>query len=208
MQAVAVEMAKKIAEELMSTQVKLFQDEMKKMQDEMSKLKEELSKKVDDAISGKNDTSDKNEANKDAASDIGAGEHAHGKGIYSHMSFDYGQIMKGSTLHTPSVNIGKPPHFDGTRYTDWSYKMKMHLIAARLWEVVDVGVMIPTDEDREITPEEVHNLHQNAQAVALLVSSLAPDEFRKVNGMESAKQIWDTLKVSFEGDKSVRKGNI
>ena len=54
----------------------------------------------------------------------------------------------------------------------------------------------------------MHNLHQNAQAVALLVSSLALDEFRKVNGMESAKQIWDTLKVSFEGDRSVRKGNI
>ena len=46
------------------------------------------------------------------------------------------------------------------------------------------------------------------KAVASLVSSLAPDEFRKVNGMESAKQIWDTLKVSFERDKSVRKGNI
>ena len=54
-------------------------------------------------------------------------------------------------------------------------------------EVVDVVVMIPTDEDREITLEEVHNLHQNAQTVALLVSSLGPDEFRKVNGMESAK---------------------
>ena len=62
--------------------------------------------------------------------------------------------------------------------------MKMHLIAARLWEVMDVGVMIPTDEDREITPKEVHNLHQNAQAVALLVSSLSPDEFRKVNGIK------------------------
>ena len=34
MQAVAAEMAKKIAEELMSTQAKIFQDEMKKMQDE------------------------------------------------------------------------------------------------------------------------------------------------------------------------------
>ena len=34
MQAVAVEMAKKIAEELMSAQDKLFQDEIKKMQDE------------------------------------------------------------------------------------------------------------------------------------------------------------------------------
>ena len=139
MQADAVEMAKKIAEELMAAQVKLFQDEMKKMQDEMSKMKKELSKKVDDAISGKNDTSDKNEASKDAASDIGAGEHARGKGIYSNMGFDYGQLIKGSTLLTPSVNIGKPPHFDGTRYTDWSYKMKMHLIAqnfGKLWMLV------------------------------------------------------------------------
>ena len=126
MQANALEMAKKIAEELMAAQVKFFQDEMKKMQDEMSKMKEELSKKDDDAISGKN------EANKDAANDIGAGEHAHEKGIYSNMNFDYGQLIKGSPLHTPSINISKPPHFDGTRYTDWSYKMKMHLIATRL----------------------------------------------------------------------------
>ena len=67
--------------------------------------------------------------------------------------------------------------------------MKMHLITARLWKVVDVGVMIPTNEDREINPKEVHNLHQNAQAVALLASSLSPDEFRRVNGMKSVKQI-------------------
>jgi hypothetical protein len=65
----------------------------------------------------------------------------------------------------------------------------MHLIVVRLWEVVDVGVMISTDEDREITPEEAFNLHQDAQAVSLLVSSLGPNEFNKVNGMESAKKI-------------------
>ena len=91
MQADAAEMAKKIAKELMAAQIKFFQDEMKKIQDEMSKMKEELSKKTDDAISGKNATTcGKNEANKDAASDIGVDEHAHGKRIYSNMSFDYG----------------------------------------------------------------------------------------------------------------------
>ena len=83
----------------------------------------------------------------------------------------------------------------------------MHLIAANLWEVVDVGVTFPT-EDREITPEEAHTFRQNAQAVAILVSSLAPDEFNKVNGREVAKDIWEVLKTTFEGDKSVRKGNI
>jgi hypothetical protein len=86
--------------------------------------------------------------------------------------------------------------------------MKMHLIAARLWEVVDVGVTFPTNDDREIMLEEVHVLYQNAQAVALLVSSLGPDEFNKVNERESAKKIWEILRTSFEGDKSVRKGNI
>ena len=127
LQADANEMAKQIARELMAEQAKLFQDEMKKMQDEMSKMKEELSNKVEDAISGKN------VATKDNASDVGAGnENAHGKGVYSSIGFDYGQHIKGSPLHTSSINIGKPPHFDGTRYTNWSYKMKMHLIAARL----------------------------------------------------------------------------
>ena len=190
MQADAAKMTKQIAKELMAEQAKLFQDEMKKVQDEMSKLKNELSKKVEDAIS------DKIDGAKDNTSEFGVGnENVQGKGIYSSTGFDYGQLIKGSPLHTSSINIGKPPQFDGTRYSDWSYKMKMHLITARLWEVVDVGVMIPTDKDREINLEEVHNLYQNAQAVALLVSSLAPDKFRKVNGMESVKQIWDTLKV-------------
>ena len=39
MQANAIEMAKKIAKELMAAQVKFFQDEMKKMRDEMNNMK-------------------------------------------------------------------------------------------------------------------------------------------------------------------------
>ena len=152
------ELTKEIAKELMAAQAKLFQDEIKKMQDEMSKLKEELSKKVDDAISSRKfeeATSSKNDNHQDGASDVGAGEHGQPKGIYSTMNFDYSQLIKASHHHTPSVNLGKPPHFDGTRYPDWAYKMKMHLIAANLWEVVDVGVIFPTKE-REITLEEAH----------------------------------------------------
>ena len=30
-------------------------------------------------------------------------EHAHGKGIYSNMNFDYGQLIKGSPLHTSTL---------------------------------------------------------------------------------------------------------
>ena len=97
----------------MAQQTKFLQDEMKKMQDEMSKMKEELSKKVEDAISGKND------ATKDNACDVGAAnDNVQGKGVYSSIGFDYGQLIKGPSMHFPTVNQGKPPHFDGTRYTD------------------------------------------------------------------------------------------
>ena len=70
---------------------------------------------------------------------------------------------------------------------------------------MEVGVIIPTDEDREITLEEAFNLHQNAQAVTLLVSNLSPDEFNKVNRVESAKRVWEILRVSFEGDKCEKR---
>jgi len=195
------ELAKEITKVLMVAQAKLFQDEMKKMQDEMNKLKEELSKKVDDAV-GSRKVNDK-----DDASEVGGREEGQPKGIYSNMNFDYSQLFKASHHHTPSVNLRKPPHFDGTRYPGWAYKMKMHLIATNLWEVVDLGVTFPTEE-REITLEEAHNFHQNTQAVAMLVSSLALDEFNKVNGREIAKDIWEVLRIAFEGEKSVRKGNI
>jgi len=69
--------------------------------------------------------------------------------------------------------------------------MKMHLIATNLWEVVDVGVTFPTKE-RVLTPKEAHNFRQNVQAIAMLVSSLAPDEFNKVNGREISKDIWES----------------
>jgi len=92
-------------------------------------------------------------------------------------------------------------------YMDWVYKIKLYLIAARCWEVVDVGTRIPK-EDSELTAEDYYDIHLNAQAVSLILSCLKPEEFNKVNGIENAKVIWDTLKVSYEGDRSVRKSNI
>ena len=96
----AIEMAKQIAKELMAQQTKFFQDEMENMQDEMSKMKEELSKKVEDAISGKN------EATKDNASDVGAAnDNVQGKGVYSSIGFDYGQLIKVHLCISPSSTM-------------------------------------------------------------------------------------------------------
>ena len=37
---------------------------------------------------------------------------------------------------------------------------------------------------------------------------MSPEEFNKVDGLEEAKAIWDTLQVSHEGTTSVRESKI
>jgi hypothetical protein len=85
--------------------------------------------------------------------------------------------------------------------------MKLHLIAARCWEVVDVGVNPPQDPN-DWSPKDERGFHLNATTATLILQCLTLEDNNKINGMVNAKKIWDTLKVSFEGDKSVRIGNI
>jgi hypothetical protein len=41
---------------------------------------------------------------------------------------------------------------------------------------------------------------KNVQATTVLLASLCRDEYNKVSGLDNAKQIWDTLKISHEGN--------
>jgi hypothetical protein len=43
-------------------------------------------------------------------------------------------------------------------------------------------------------------IHKNAQATTILLASLCKDEYNKVSDLDNAKQIWDTLKISHEGN--------
>jgi hypothetical protein len=84
--------------------------------------------------------------------------------------------------------------------------MRMHLILLSLsiWTIVCVGVEFP-DEDEEPDFEQLQQIHRNAQACLVLLSSLQNDEFDRVNGLEKVKYIWDTLQRAHEGTKSVKK---
>jgi hypothetical protein len=50
-------------------------------------------------------------------------------------------------------------------------------------------------------------IHKNAQATTILLASLCRDEYNKVSGLDNAKQIWDTLKISHEGNDATRRSS-
>jgi hypothetical protein len=124
---------------------------------------------------------------------------------YNTTTFNYDNLPHSSIF--TSLPVGNPaPHFDGTNYTKWSYSMRMHLILLSLsiWNIVHVGIDF-LDKDAEPDFENLQQIHRNAQASLVLLSSLEKYEFDRVNGLEKAKEIWDTLQRVDEGTKPVKE---
>jgi hypothetical protein len=61
------------------------------------------------------------------------------------------------------------------------------------------------EEDEEPRFEQLQEIHRDAQATSVLLSSLEKDEFDRVNDVEMAKNIWDTIQRAHEGTKTVKK---
>jgi hypothetical protein len=68
-----------------------------------------------------------------------------------------------------------------------------------IWEIVENGMQFDITDNLVFINEQIH---KNAQATTVLLASLCRDEYNKVSGMDNAKQIWDTLKISHEGNDS------
>jgi hypothetical protein len=121
------------------------------------------------------------------------------KPVNSNYSFDYSCIPFNSNAHLLSIPLGKPPHFDGDDYSFWSQKMRSHLFSLHpsIWEIVKNEMQFDCMDNPVFINEQIH---KNAQATTVLLASLCRDEYNKVSGLDNAKQIWDTLKISHEGN--------
>jgi hypothetical protein len=121
---------------------------------------------------------------------------------YSKIPLRYPRIPRHSPLL--SVPLGKPPTFDGEDYSRWSDMMRYHLTSLHksIWDVVEFGVQVPSVGDEDYDEDEVAQIeHFNSQATTILLTSLSREEYNKVQGLKSAKEIWDVLKTTHKGDE-------
>jgi hypothetical protein len=77
--------------------------------------------------------------------------------------------------------------------------MRSHLFSLHpsIWEIVENRMHFDSTDNVIFINEQIH---KNAQATTVLLASLCKDEYNKVSGLDNAKQIWDTLKISHEGN--------
>jgi hypothetical protein len=126
----------------------------------------------------------------------------HERKKFSKIPLRYPRISKRTPLLF--VPLGKPPVFDGEDYCMWSDKMRQHLTSlhASIWDIIEFGAQEPSVGDEGYDSDEVAQIrHFNSQATTILLASLSREEYNKVQGLKSAKEIWDVLKTTHEGDE-------
>jgi hypothetical protein len=122
----------------------------------------------------------------------GKGRNDRDKPSYNSMSFNYDNMP--SIITYTFISIGKAPYFDETCYNQWKHCMKndLYFISPEIWQVVYDGVEF-SDEDEQPTADQLQKNHRNAQAISILTSSINKKEFNRVDGLDVAKDVWNTL---------------
>ncbi|KAF8085186.1 hypothetical protein N665_0677s0016 [Sinapis alba] len=112
-----------------------------------------------------------------------------------------------------------PIMLDGGNFGHWKARMR-HLIRGideDAWTAVEDGLSAPTMimDDKNVGPQpkdrwtdsENSASKFNSKALTVIFSSVDLDQFKIIQGCESAKEAWDTLINHFEGDTSRKGGN-
>lgn len=86
-----------------------------------------------------------------------------------------------------------------------------------IWKIISNGPYVPmtTVDGKEIpkaedkfTQTDLEKISKNFRAINLLYCVLDANKFNRISSCESAKQIWDTLVVTYEGIGKVKETKI
>jgi hypothetical protein len=104
-------------------------------------------------------------------------------------------------------STNKAPLFNGTNFAFWKVRMRTYIMAlgADVWDVVETGYVNPIVLDNK---DDKLEFSFNAKAMNVILSGLAEAEFVKVMHLGTAKEMWDKLINSYEGNEKVKDAKL
>ena len=138
-------------------------------------------------------------------------------------------MASANSLFPEGNSINRPPIFNGEGYHYWKTRMQIFIeaIDLNIWEAIEIGPYIPTTVERvsidgsssseSITIEKPRDrwseedrkrVQYNLKAKNIITSALGMDEYFRVSNCKSAKEMWDTLRLTHEGTTDVKRSRI
>ena len=101
--------------------------------------------------------------------------------------------------------MSRPPAFSGDDYPYWADRMEMYIKSTqyRVWKIIigDLPIIKPEAEwgNNEFAVAEFNN-----KAMYVITCALSRTEYNRFCSFKIAKELWDALKISYEGTEDVR----
>ncbi|XP_057252230.1 uncharacterized protein LOC130592092 [Beta vulgaris subsp. vulgaris] len=109
------------------------------------------------------------------------------------------------------------PKFNGTNYPWWKNCMRNLIIGTdyECWMIIRNGprkVAKNSDgtekKETEYTTTDLKTFEKNAKAMSLLQQGIADNEVSRILACYTAKEIWETLELAYEGTSEVRRSKV
>eukprot|EP00253_Pinus_taeda_P002655 PITA_02655 len=102
----------------------------------------------------------------------------------------------------------RPPVFDGTNFNYWKVRVTAYLqsLGTKVWDIVETSYAFPSATPTDAGEKKKYET--NAKAVSTLLGCISQSEFMKVMHYKSAKEIWDKIVTSYDGDEQVKRAKL
>ncbi|MQL76298.1 hypothetical protein Taro_008682 [Colocasia esculenta] len=103
-----------------------------------------------------------------------------------------------------------PPLLDGEDYQYWKTRMEFFLQGYdyRIWSIIEDGDLQISKPKEEWTIEDKNKLSLNNKVKSFMCCALTKQEFNRVSSCKTTKNMWETIKLTYEGTNKVKETRI
>ena len=112
--------------------------------------------------------------------------------------------------HFEGQSVNRPPLFDGEDYTYWKTRMEYFLQGHdyQIWSIVEEGDLLVTNEKAQWTDDDRKKISLNCKTKSILCCALSKKEFNRVSACKSSMEMWEKLRITYEGIDKVKETRI
>ncbi|MQM05051.1 hypothetical protein Taro_037857 [Colocasia esculenta] len=78
----------------------------------------------------------------------------------------------------------------------------------QIWSIVEEGNLLVTNEKAQWTDDDRKKISLNCKAKSILCCALSKKEFNRVSACKSAMEMWEKLRITYEGIEKVKETRI
>ncbi|MQM09076.1 hypothetical protein Taro_041944 [Colocasia esculenta] len=112
--------------------------------------------------------------------------------------------------HFEGQSVNRPPLFDGEDYTYWKTRMEFFLqgLDYQIWSIVEEEDLLVTNDKDKWTEDDKKKISFNCKAKSILCCALSKKEFNRISACKSIMEMWEKLRITYEGTDKVKETRI